>query len=245
MRTYNGSLRVEATVIEAEFRVGDDRLEVNANQEVLGSWPLDEVGLDDMGAELGLLLDGERVVVELADRDEFIAALSPHKKRGRKRRSPKAQRPKKTPRGKTRPKTGKPQRVKKPAKAERPSIAEADGDVELPKPARSGGGWRQIASDLAVLLKPETWRNVLSQRLVKWVIASLAVIGVALLVIFAAEGLGMIIMLLGMVALIIGALAVSEDLTAYSLIPGNLSETTVVLSGVAALVIGGILMVIG
>jgi hypothetical protein len=90
----------------------------------------------------------------------------------------------------------------------------------------------------------DRWRDLLSDRLVRWVIASAVVIGVALLALFATASLGMILILLGMVALVIAALAVSEDLTAISWVPGGLSEMTLVIAGAIAMGLGGLLIVI-
>lgn len=104
---------------------------------------------------------------------------------------------------------------------------------------------RDILGTVRRMLSADTWREWLSSRIVKWVIASSAVVGVAGLALFATESFGMILILLGMAALVIAALAVSEDLSAYSWIPGNLSETTVVIVGAALLALGGLLVLIG
>ena len=81
--------------------------------------------------------------------------------------------------------------------------------------------------------------------MIKWVIASAAVAGVAALAIFATESFGVILILIGMAALVIAALAISEDLTAYGWVPGNMSETTLVIIGASAMAIGALLMVVG
>jgi hypothetical protein len=48
-----------------------------------------------------------------------------------------------------------------------------------------------------------------------------------------------------MVSLIVAALAVSEDINAYRLIPSAISETGLVAGGAIAMVIGGLLVVLG
>jgi hypothetical protein len=81
---------------------------------------------------------------------------------------------------------------------------------------------------------------------VSWLIlAVIGAIGVLALAVFATKTLGMILVLLGMVTLVVVALAVSEDLTAYSWIPGSISEATLVIAGIAAMVVGGLLIWIG
>lgn len=95
------------------------------------------------------------------------------------------------------------------------------------------------------LFSRENWERWLNDSTVRWAIASAAVIVFALLALFATNTLGMILILLGMVALIVAALAVSDDLSAYRVIPDALSETKLVIGGAAAMIIGGLLILIG
>lgn len=113
------------------------------------------------------------------------------------------------------------------------------------KPQKPGREPRDIVGSLARLLHRETWQTWLSDRLVRWVIASVSVIIVALLALFATSSLGMILVLLGMVALVIAALAVSEDLNAVSWVPADISETALVVMGAVAMVIGAVLITFG
>ncbi|MDJ0664887.1 MAG: hypothetical protein QNJ75_10020 [Acidimicrobiia bacterium] len=136
-----------------------------------------------------------------------------------------------------------PERTPEPAAIPEPEIA-AKQPFRI-KPAKRARTRRNPADTIRTLLDRDTWREWLSDRVVRWVIASFAVIIVALLALFATNSLGMILVLIGMVILVVVALAVSEDLTAYSWIPGNISETTLVIAGVAAMAIGGLLILIG
>lgn len=95
------------------------------------------------------------------------------------------------------------------------------------------------------LFDRRNWERWLNDTTVRWAIASVAVIVFALLALFATNTLGMILILVGMVALIIAALAVSDDLSAYRVIPDALSETKLVIGGATAMIIGGLLVVIG
>jgi hypothetical protein len=201
MSTYVGSLRIAETddVVEARFDVGEDELSVSTGGERLGSWPLREIDLDDTGTEIYMALGGEEVIVNMPDRDSFVAAISPPRR----------------------------------AKA---------------RHARSIRPRRQLPDALGMVRKVldrDRWHDWLSDRLVRWVIASTVVIVVALLATFATGSLGMILVLLGMVALVIAALAVSEDLNAISWVPGQMSESTLVIIGVVAMAIGGLLIFIG
>ena len=207
MRSYRGSLRVATTddVIEAVFTIDEQNLAVSLGDEQLGSWPLHQIELDDMGSEILLSLDGENVVVNVVDHDSFVTAIAPPR-RGRKSRHAKSKKQSRQPK----------------QRKERPDVLGA----------------------LRRAFDPSVWQEWLSSRVVKWSIASFAVIGVALLALFATNSLGTILVLLGMIALVIAGLAVSEDLTAIAWIPGNLSETTLVIAGVVAMTAGGLLILI-
>lgn len=203
MTSYKGSLRIAAThdVIESEFVVDEDQLEVIAGGERLGSWPLSELSYENAGSQVQMELDGEAVVLIVPNHDAFVEAIAPQKRR-------KKRRPKRAKRERTRTRL-------------------------------------DMLDTMRKLTSRDTWRNWLSQRVVKWAVASFAVIVVALLALFATNSLGMILVLLGMVALVVAALAVSEDLTAYAWIPGELSESTLIIAGTIAMAIGGILILLG
>lgn len=94
------------------------------------------------------------------------------------------------------------------------------------------------------MFNPDNWRDWLQDTTVRWTIASMGVVVFAMLALFATDTLGMILVLLGMFALIIAALAVSEDINAYRMIPSAISETGFVIGGAAAMVIGGLLILL-
>lgn len=232
MTSYRGSLRIIAThdVVDAVFNIADERLEVMTGDERLGIWALTDLSLEDTGTQVKLVLDGESVVVDVANHDSFVAAITPtpvKKRRGKRAKKPEG-----------------PDRVRQPepaARAKRPDRSRRSKPQKHER-SRSRLEWLDL---LRKLSSRDTWREWLSQRVVKWSVASFAVIGVAALALFATNSLGMILILLGMVALVVAALSVSEDLTAFGWIPGNLSETTLIIAGVIAMAIGGLLIVIG
>ena len=242
MSAYTGSLRIQATddVVEAEFRVSEQTLTVISGGQQLGTWPLSNIELDDTGTEIYLSLDGEEVIVNVPNRDAFVDELAPPRgKRGPRHAKPRRQKTPKAPRAAKRPKSRKP--VKPSAPPEPAELVERT-EPRLPTPAKPP---RDVLGAVRRLLDRDTWREWLADRVVRWVIAATVVIGVALLALFATASLGMILVLIGMVALIVAALAVSEDLTAISWVPGQMSESTLVIAGAVAMVIGGLLIVLG
>ncbi len=228
MKTFKGSLRIASTedVVPAEFGVDEGMLHVATGGESLGSWPIDSLGIDDTGTDVRMVLDGEGVVVAVTDHDHFMSTIDPPpQSRKERRRKVKQERPKVE---KERPKVEK----------KRPKVKESP-KVKKERPPRD------IRGAIERLFMRETWQDWLSNRLVRWSIASFVVIGVALLALFATSGLGVILMLLGMFVLVIAGLAASEDLTAVAWMPAAISETTMVIAGVVALLVGGLLTVVG
>ena len=102
----------------------------------------------------------------------------------------------------------------------------------------------EIADSARELFDRGNWDRWLNDSTVRWSIASVTVIVVALMALFATNTLGMILILLGMVALIVAALAVSEDLSAYRIIPNAVTETSLVIGGAAAMIVGGLLILV-
>jgi hypothetical protein len=118
------------------------------------------------------------------------------------------------------------------------------GERVLPQPEQRAG-WGQRPRAIPELFEAENWERWLSdQRTRLWIISS-GVLVFALLALFATSTLGMILVLVGMVALILAALAMSEDLSAYRLMPSAISETMLVVIGAAVMALGAFLIVIG
>lgn len=222
MSSFQGSLKIAATadVIDAEFSVNEDRLAVQTGDDELGSWCISDLHVERRGDGLHAVLDGEDVVLNVPDMDSFLSVIAPPK--ASRKRSKRAKKPLPPSGYATAPQE---QRARKEPR-DRTSL--------LTKMA----GAKQVFS-------VDNWRGWLSDTTIRWVIASAAVASFALLALFATSSLGMILVLVGMIALIIAALAVSDDLSAFSWVPGNLSETTLVISGAVAMVLGGVLILVG
>jgi mono/diheme cytochrome c family protein len=73
-------------MVNAVFDIGEESVRVTTGGDVLGSWALSDVAVEDRGDALLVTLGGESVLVDIGDRDGFSAAMSPQKSRKRKRR---------------------------------------------------------------------------------------------------------------------------------------------------------------
>lgn len=218
MSSYTGSLKIAATadVIDASFVVDDDRLAVHTGDDELGTWPISELDVERRGDGVHVNLGGEDVVVTVPDLDSFVSEIAPPKKRRKKSKHSKKHR--------------------SPA---------PEQSLQAPKQRKDRTSLLTKLGGLKEVFRRDNWREWLSDSTVRWSIASAGVVIFALLALFATNTLGMVLVLLGMIALIVAALAVSDDLTAYSWIPGELTETMLVIAGAAAMVIGGVFIIIG
>jgi hypothetical protein len=264
--SYKGSLKIAATadVIDAVFEVFDETLRVRSGDEVLGTWALPDISVENRVDGIHVSLDGEQVVVTVPNPDAFTDSLAPARRRPRGRREKKRVKAKREARPTS---TGRPPRRRKSAKtpAESPPAEESPAAEESPpasasdpfpdefdqprthvKPKKPSlfAGLVALLRQTPKLFNSDNWRSWLQDRLVRWSIASIGVIILALLVLFATNTVGMILVLLGMLALIIAALAVSDDLSAYRAVPDALTETTLVMVGAAAMVVGALLIFI-
>lgn len=103
---------------------------------------------------------------------------------------------------------------------------------------------RSLAGGIGAVFKRENWVRWLQNSTVRWSIASVTVGSVGLMAVFATATLGMVIILLGMLTLVIAALAASDDPSAYRMVPSFLTETTLAAAGFAAIAVGGFLVLI-
>ncbi|MEA2001935.1 MAG: hypothetical protein U9N84_08640 [Actinomycetota bacterium] len=242
MASYEGSLKISATsdVVEAVFDVDADMLSVTAGDQELGTWSLDALSIEHHGDGLHMALDGEDIVVNVRDQASFAAAVSfyqPKQKRSRRARPRRSQRAEQSDSRPAKRKDSRPAGRRDATRVDRTDTGRSEPKEQTPLSDR--------ARTVAKLFDGERWTTWLQDRVVRWSIASAAVIVLALMALFATSSLGMILVLLGMVALIVAALAVSEDLSAYRAIPDALTETQLVIIGAVAMVLGGLLIVIG
>lgn len=239
--SYEGSLRIPNThdVVDAVFEIGTETMRVTTGSEVLGSWPLTQVSVEDRGDTLLVSLGGESVLVEIPDRSGFSSALEPAQ--GRRSRAKKRRRPPKRPQAKTGPPTRSRRRTAPVDPVDPEPVEALDSPAAEPenKPTL-----RERVQVIASVFSTDNWREWLQDSTVRWSIATMGVVIFAMLALFATDTLGMILVLFGMFALIIAALAVSEDINAYRLIPSAISETGLVVGGAAAMVVGGLLILL-
>lgn len=229
MAAYEGSFRIAGTEdsLDAVFAVEAGSLRVTAGNHELGTWPLQEVAISRRGSGLYLDLGGENVVVKMRDQDSFAEAITITPERRRRRR-----------RNNTRSEARAP-------RVAAPRVAAPRSDRPVPPPQDGVVLERVSALQRArVLLDKENWTRWLQDTVVRWSLAFGAVFILALFVVFATRSVGMVLILVGMVALLLAALAVSEDVSAYRVIPSAVSETTLVIGGVAAMAVGALLILI-
>ena len=225
--------------MSAVFDIDEESVRVSTGDEVLGKWALSDVSVEDRGDALLVSLGGESVLVDIGDRDGFSAAMAPQsqKRRKRRRRRPMAD-------------SGPPD---KPASVPEPAMPAAPSppadlmryDEGTAGPLDRGSRFRDLPKAIGSLFSTENWADWLRDRTVRWTIATMGIVVFAMLALFATNALGMILVLVGMGALILGAFAVSEDFQAHQIMPDWVSETGLVVLGGVATALGVVLMIVG
>ena len=240
--SYEGSLRIPNThdVVDAVFEIEAETVRVTSGSEVLGSWPLTQVAVEDRGDALLLSLDGEAVLVEIPDRTGFSSALKPV--RDRRFRAKKRRRPPRPSKAHSGPPARSPRRRSTPVEHSEPDPIEIV-DVAAAEPVEKPNLLDRLRA-VASVFNADNWREWLQDPAVRWTMASMGVVVFAMLALFATDTLGMLLVLVGMVALIVAALAASEDINAYRVIPSAISETGLVIGGASSLLIGSLLILL-
>ena len=88
MAQFTGTLRIEGdrgAPLPVRAEIADDKLVLTTEGRDLGSWPLGELQPRARGAGVGLLLDGDPVVIDVGNADRFYDAVAQSKQATKKR----------------------------------------------------------------------------------------------------------------------------------------------------------------
>lgn len=264
MEQFDGSFRLAGSrdSLNATFSVANGALRVVAGEYEIGSWPLRDIRLTTTGDGIHILVEGEDLIVKMRDPGGFTEALgeaspAPLKKRRRRLRKEKAA---------ARPAAAAAEVAPPPAPS-MPEDEDEDDDVsvssvrltaEEPAPVasppvdRDEDRFGPIATPTATPRRPlskrvreardivewKEWRRRLRLPSVRWGLAFGGVVVLLLIAIFATGTLGMLLTLIGMVSLILAALAVSDDPSVYRFLPARITETMLLAVGFVCLGVG-------
>jgi hypothetical protein len=86
MGTFSASLRAvgDVTALPATVEISEGRLTISAGSSEIGSWPLNEVSLQEIPTGYRMVAEGDQILIELKDVTSFSTALaaSAKEKRG-------------------------------------------------------------------------------------------------------------------------------------------------------------------
>lgn len=138
MGSFNASLKTvgDTRGLPATVKLEQGRLSIIAGDAPIGDWPLAEIGLDPVPRGYRLAAEGEHLIIELDDSEQFAEELarSTKKKRRRRRKGDASE-----ARVQTRPQIERPPEPKRPARRGLPG-ASVLPDSDAPRPSSSTAG---------------------------------------------------------------------------------------------------------
>ena len=255
MGTFTASLRAigDVKALQATVELSDGRLRIAAGEMEIGSWPLNEIHLEEIPTGYRMAAEGEQILIELKNVAAFAQELEEGKKRprprlGRKKQDlPKPQLDPTPPEPARTPVTAAEPASPQPA-ASRPSDVAATHSITLPpreaKAKQTGlaaKGLRFVDGTLSKANKR------LGPYLPDWVFtrAMFAIAFGALILMIALPGLvSTFLLITGAVMVVFGAVVYSDAMLASRWLPGRTTPQHALLFGLAILMMGVLLGII-
>ena len=238
MGTFNASLRTigDRRGIPAVITVAERQLRIEAGDQEIGEWHLDEVVLEPSGESVYRLeVDGDRILIDFEDATSFRDLLaSTSRMRGR---------------AKVRPKR---RRVEAPVQEPRPAKAPKEPKAKKePKPKKEPKARDGSANDSGFLARVDGSLTTAEHRwgslLPRWVFSRAMALGTAILLLTAIvlPGIVSVILLVaGLLLVLFGAVVYTDNMLASRWLPGRMTPMHVLLFGVTVLMLDVLLGVI-
>jgi hypothetical protein len=264
MGSFNASLKTigDTRGIPASVELQEGRLSIRAGDAEIGDWPLDEVTLNPTPTGYRLAAEGDQVLLEMTERDQFGEELERFSESGRKKkrslfsrkekkREPEVETPPAPPVVATPPKPeGTVSRI--PASVMGAASSSRSANRAEPKPApvretgttaKEKGDGTSLSGRLVDMLDrtidatEKRWGPLLPN----WVFNRIVfVAGFVLMVLaFVFRGTTSLVLLVtGVLALMVGGVAYTDDVMASKLLPGRATPTHLMLVGIGLLGVG-------
>ena len=233
LRTLGDSRGVPATVTVVE-----ERISIEAGDQEIGSWNIDEVVLEPTGESVYRLeVDGDRILIDFEDAGTFRDLLD-SRSRMRSRIKLRGNRPKKPTEPKpAKAKSGPEPKTKEPKTKPKRSVAV----TEAPAPVSS----KKTAGRLDAVLTAaeERWGGLLPS----WVFTR-GTLTVLLIMVAAAffvpNIVSLVLLIAGLLTVMFGAVVYTDTMLATRWLPGRMTPMHVLLFGVLVVLLGVLLGVI-
>lgn len=246
MGSFSASLKTlgERTGLPATIELDDGRLRIAAGEADIGDWPIADIGLEPTPVGYRLAAEGETLLIEITEREQFAEELARFTAKRPKRKTFKlpglrsmteADPTRAAETSPPRPEPTPPRvRPAEPVRSRRsePSIEEA-----APKKTPSESNAVVAFLDRTIDSTEKRWGPLLPN----WVFNRAVFVGVAILVVLAFVFRGytsIFLLILGVVALMIGGAAYTDAILASKLLPGRATPNHILIMGVGLLALG-------
>jgi hypothetical protein len=246
MGSFNASLRTlgDRRGLPATVTLDHGRISIEAGDYAIGEWSLDEVHLEPTGSGYRMAAEGEQIILEIQDSANFEIELRAGTG-GRQKAARKA----KEPRAKTKGRDAKPpiaterpaHTATRPARTKKRETAPAERRAETLVAAGKGTEADVNTSgariDRVLVSAEKKWGSLLP----KWVFTRHMVwlaVGILALTIVLPGLVSTILLLIGLILVLFGAVVYTDGVLAAKWLPGRMSAMHVLISGVGVLVFG-------
>lgn len=240
MGKFNASLRTlgDSRGVPATVTVVEERISIEAGDQEIGSWNIDEVVLEPTGESVYRLeVDGDRILIDFEDAGTFRDLLD-SRSRMRSRIKLRGNRPKKPTEPKpAKAKSGPGPKTKEPKTKPKRSVAV----TEAPAPVSS----KKTAGRLDAVLTAaeERWGGLLPS----WVFTrgTLTVLLILVAAAFVVPNIvSLVLLIAGLLTVMFGAVVYTDTMLATRWLPGRMTPMHVLLFGVLVVLLGVLLGVI-
>lgn len=252
MGTFSASLRAvgDVTALPATVEISEGRLTISAGSSEIGSWPLDEISLQEIPTGYRMVAEGDQILLEPKDVSAFSAALATGAKkkraRVRKRGANETTAPvRETP--ETRATTTPPESVEvtdpKPVKqqvAQTRAVEPADPPQKKPSKLKSSGSGPLGAIDTLLIGAKKRFGPYLPDFVFSRAMFFIALTTLVVMVLFPGTFATLFLITGGLVVLF-GAVVYTDSVLASRFLPGRATPTQALLLGLGVLLFGVLL----
>ena len=244
MGNFAASLKAlgDTTGLPATVSVDGGRLSIDAADQNIGDWDLKEIRLEPIPLGYRMTAEGDQIVIEMTDVDGFADAISGRRRRFRrpKKDKKKAETDASTPRS-----GGTANAVAAPeAKTPRP---ETPSDApEKEDGSDKASTWQVVLRgvDGAIDAAESRFGNLLPHWVFTRMMFTVVIVALVLAIIFP-TAVSLFLLASGLLIVVFGAVVYTDPMLVARWLPGRMQPMHVLLFGVAVLLLGVLLGVIG
>ena len=228
MGSFSASLRTigDRRRLPAIVTLDHGRISIEAGEHPIGEWSLDEVHFEPTGSGYRMAAEGEHILLEIQDSENFEIELrgrtSGRKKPAKPARSAKA------------PKTGSSPPVEAP-RTETPARESRRSAKQAPAPEVVNSSPSKV--DAMIAKAEKRWGSLLPT----WVFSRktlLAIACVLIVTVFLPGLISTLLLITGLLSVLFGAVVYTDQVMAAKWLPGRMTPLHVLIGGVGILMVG-------